>query len=419
MPGTITPLPIMVEEEEQRRSAPPPEPPKTLVVRYGSQAMIGEFPYDGEIQLGCGTKLVVRTHRGIEMGEMLTSTCPNAGCGSSVTRKEMLQYIEKSGGKDYPFSTRGKVLRAATAEDVSEQSLLDSQKPKMRAFAVGLINEMDLPMKLIDIELLLGGERILFHYASEQWVDFRELVRNLASEYQTRIEMHQVNAREEARLTADYERCGQHCCCKQFLKVLKPVSMRSAKVQKGTVDPSKISGRCGRLMCCLRYEDQTYASLRKNLPSRQSRVLTEDGMGTVIDTQVLTQLVLVRLDDVGKTAAYAVENIEVLTKEREQQLQAEAEARAAEQKAAMEAERKQRQTRRPKPPEPRKPSPPTAKTGASGYTRRDQPQAGPPDAGAEPGGDDAAPKRKRRRKRRRGGRGRNRPGGDGPDAGPN
>src|SRR6185369_11271848 len=160
------------------------------------------------------------------------------------------------------------------------------------------------------------------HFASEEWVDFRELVRRLAHEYQTRIEMHQVNARDEARVTADYEKCGQHCCCRQFLKVLKPISMRSAKVQKATLDPTKISGRCGRLMCCLRYEDETYESLRKKLPHKQTRMMTEDGSGTVIDSQILTQLVLVRLDQQEAPQAYPLENIRPLTREEDAEIRA-------------------------------------------------------------------------------------------------
>jgi hypothetical protein len=163
----------------------------------------------------------------------------------------------------------------------------------------------------------LGGERVIFHYTSEQWVDFRELVRRLAQEYQTRIEMHQVNARDEARLVADYEKCGQHCCCRQFLKVLKPVSMRSAKVQKATLDPTKISGRCGRLMCCLRYEDETYEVLRKKLPHRQTRVITADGFGTVVDTQVLTQLALVQLDNQEAAQAYGIDTLKPLPKDQD------------------------------------------------------------------------------------------------------
>lgn len=313
MPGSITPLPVMLEEED-RRALEAIEPPKSIVVRFGFQKLVAELPYTGDMVLGCGSKLVIRTKRGMELGEMLTTTCANAGCGKSISRKQMLDYIENSGGKDYPFSTHGKVLRVASVEDLQEQERLDLDRPKIMDFTMKLIDHLKLPMKVVDVELLLGGERVIFHYISEQWVDFRGLVRQLASEYQTRIEMRQVNDREEARLVADYERCGQHCCCKQFLKVLKPVSMRSAKVQKATLDPAKISGRCGRLMCCLRYEDQTYETLRKKLPHRQSRVMTEDGPGTVIDSQILTQLVLVRLDDASSTAAYPVENISPASK---------------------------------------------------------------------------------------------------------
>jgi hypothetical protein len=131
----------------------------------------------------------------------------------------------------------------------------------------------------------------------------------LARRFGARVEMHQIGARDEARLTADYEKCGQHCCCKNFLKVLKPVSMKSAKTQKASLDPLKISGRCGRLMCCLRYEDETYEELKKRLPKNKSRVGTAEGPGTVIDSKILVQLVLVRLDHDGRDIAVPVEEL--------------------------------------------------------------------------------------------------------------
>ncbi|MAX26044.1 MAG: hypothetical protein CMJ19_16225 [Phycisphaeraceae bacterium] len=333
MPGSIMPLPIMLEEEEDRKAYEKLEAPKTIVCRFGYLREIAELPYKGDAKPGCGSKLVIRTKRGIEMAEMLTTVCDNSGCSKSISRDQMLQYIENSGGKDYPYFNQGKVLRVATIEDLNEQSHLDESKTGKIIFARQTIREMDLPMKLVDVEQLLGGERIIFYYTSEDWVDFRELVRKLAAEYQTRIEMCQVNARNEARLVADYEKCGQHCCCKQFLKVLKPVSMRSAKVQKATLDPTKISGRCGRLMCCLRYEDKTYSELQKRLPKKQTPVETEDGIGVVIDTQILTQLVLIRLDDnPGNLQAYPLENIEILKKDQVQARKAELEQKAAEQR---------------------------------------------------------------------------------------
>jgi cell fate regulator YaaT (PSP1 superfamily) len=328
MPGTITPLPVFEQDQEEHR-ARKPLVPDSLVVRYGYLRRIAELPYSGDTRPSCGGKVVIRTNDGIAMAEMITTTCANSGCNKTVSRSDMLSYIDKSGGKDYPFTNQGKILRIATRDDLDEQAKVDARKPEAIKIAKQNIREMNLPMNLVDVEMLLGGERIIFYYTAEKWVDFRELVRKLASELQTRIEMHQVNAREEARLVADYEKCGQHCCCKQFLKVLKPVSMRSAKVQKATLDPQKISGRCGRLMCCLRYEDQTYTELRKNLPGRKSYVETDDGIGIVLDTQILTQLALVRIG-ANPPAAYPVENIRVLNTQesrqfKEQQLQQEQE----------------------------------------------------------------------------------------------
>jgi len=285
------------------------EVPKALVVRFGSMRLVGEFPYSGDVKPGCGSKIVLRTHRGTEIGEMLTSTCPNAGCSKSVTRQEMLQYIENSGGKDYPFFTEGRALRVATAQDMAEQSRIDGLRPAMLRYARERVQEMGLPMKVVEAEPILGGERLTFYFASEERIDFRDLVPGLAQEFGTRIDLRQVGARDEARLIADYERCGQHCCCKQFLKVLKPISIKAAKTQKATLDPLKISGRCGRLMCCLRYEDETYNELVKRLPKMKRTVGTPHGVGIVVDRQILTQLVLVRLEHDGTQVAVPVEEL--------------------------------------------------------------------------------------------------------------
>lgn len=385
MAGSIVPLPVMLEEED-RKAYEKLEPPKTIVVRYGYTRMIAELPYSGDAKPGCGSKLVIRSPRGTEIGEMLTTTCDNSGCGKSVSRKQMLQYIENSGGKDFPFTTEGRVLRVAAIEDLNEQSRLDLYKPEYLKACKRYIQELGLEMDLVEAELLLGGERVLFYYKAEQWVDFREVVKKLAAEFQTRIEMVQVNDREEARLVADYEKCGQHCCCKQFLKVLKPVSMRSAKVQKATLDPQKISGRCGRLMCCLRYEDKTYAQLKKNLPHRKSIVETADGIGIVWDTQILTQLALVKI---GMTppAAYPIENIRVLDKEEAKAWRVAEDQRLADLAAGRETREARRNRRRS---EERPPQPKPADTENADAAQADA------DGGAQDG------KRKRRRRRRRG-----------------
>ena len=307
--------------EEDRAAYEKLNSPDTIVVRFGAMRLVGEYPYSGDAKPGCGSKLVVHTHRGTELGEMLTSTCPNAGCSKSVTRKEMLEYIDNSGGKDYPFHTKGRVLRIATVEDMNTQSHLEKVGDAMAKEAQKRAVALGLDMEIVSAEPILGGERLTFYFLSEQRVDFRELVQQLATEHGTRIEMRQIGARDEARLNADYERCGQHCCCKQFLKVLKPVSIRSAKQQKATLDPLKISGRCGRLMCCLRYEDETYRDLIKKLPKMRKRVGTPEGPGVVVDRQVLTQLVLVKLESENKRIAVPVE--ELMTPEESERMLAE------------------------------------------------------------------------------------------------
>ncbi|MEY2796335.1 MAG: hypothetical protein RIR10_2051 [Planctomycetota bacterium] len=272
------------------------KPPTSIVVKFGRMKLIGEYPYRGDAKPGCGSKLVVRTFRAIEIAEMLTTTCSNSGCGKSVSRSEMLNYIENSGGRDYPFQTNGEVLRVASIDDINRaSSCADKARvelPRVRAIAA----ERKFPAKIVDLELTLDESLLLVYYLSDERIDFRDLAQELARTYQCRIEMRQVGARDEARLVADYERCGQHCCCKNFLKVLKPISMRAAKIQKATLDPLKISGRCGRLMCCLRYEDATYEELRKRLPKNKTRVGTAEGPGIVVDSKILVQLVLVRLD---------------------------------------------------------------------------------------------------------------------------
>jgi cell fate regulator YaaT (PSP1 superfamily) len=170
---------------------------------------------------------------------------------------------------------------------------------------------MNLPMKIVDAEHILGGERIVFYFMSDGRVDFRDLVRKLAQEYQTRIEMRQIGARDEAKILGDVESCGQRCCCIRYLKSLKPVNMRMAKLQKATLDPSKISGYCGRLKCCLRYEDDIYTELKRRLPPRNTPVNTRQGRGRIIDYQVLAQMVMVELET-GTRVTIPRDEIEII-----------------------------------------------------------------------------------------------------------
>lgn len=409
------------------------EAPKTIVVRYGHMKFVGEFPYNGDAKPGCGSKLVARTHRGTELCEMLTTTCSNSGCGKSVSRREMLDYIDNSGGKEYPFHTNGRVIRVATIEDLNQQSALDNVRREGVKSAKAIVAEMQLPMKIVEAEPILGGECMTFFYMSETRIDFREMVNRLASQFGTRIEMRQVGARDEARLVADYERCGQHCCCKNFLKVLKPVSMRQAKVQKATLDPLKISGRCGRLMCCLRYEDQTYKELKSRLPNRNKRVGTSEGPGVVVDSKILVQLVLVRLEHDMREIAVPVEELmdpEKCPKPRAADMPESGTSRegrgggsqqgnrrergakpaSAVQRASMEAQSQAQSTGQsssPSPSQPRAPRPPRAAPAQSAPV--DDPLRGlsPEEVAARAGDPNAAGsgsgvKRKKRRRRRKG-----------------
>ncbi|MHC4947481.1 MAG: PSP1 domain-containing protein [Planctomycetota bacterium] len=441
---SIVPLPVfeadadpqqrtdLTDEEVYERL----EPPKTIVVRFGAMRLIGEDPYSGDAKPGCGSRLVARTHRGTEVVEMLTTTCGNSGCGKSVSRSEILDYIDNSGGRDFPFYTKGRVLRVATIEDLNAQSALDSVRREAVRCCKAEIADLGLDMKLVEVEPILGGELLGFYYMSEKRIDFRELVRRLAAEFKTRIEMRQVGARDEARLVADYERCGEYCCCKNFLKVLKPVSMRSAKLQKATLDPLKISGRCGRLMCCLRYEDHTYKELKARLPKKGTRVGTREGPGAIVDSKLLVQLVLVRLEHDASHIAVPIEELmdpdecpdptavpppDPLRGLPEQE---------AEKRTGQEQRRRRRRRRgraeadadAPKPAAPRSgrgggrgPKPAAGRAGAAADGK--PPAAGGGDATGDSTGE--APRRRRRRRRRRRGGGGGKPsdggggGGDG------
>jgi cell fate regulator YaaT (PSP1 superfamily) len=272
----------------------PPRP--TAVVRYGAMRSIGEFRHNSETPIPRGVKVVIRSERGVELGEVVVPIC--AECDRLHLTSDQLKQFIRDNGPDYPFRRDGRVLRLANPQDVIDYRHLEQSAREAAAYCRQIIRDLSLDMRLVAVEHLLGGESLVFYFAAEHRVDFREMVRMLACQYRTRIEMRQVGARDEARLVADYERCGQQCCCQRFLKDLRPVSMRMAKTQKATLDPSKISGRCGRLMCCLRYEDATYEQLRKKLPRKNTWVRTADGVvGRVLDAQIITQLVKIQLAD--------------------------------------------------------------------------------------------------------------------------
>lgn len=247
------------------------------------------------------TRVVVKTERGLELGYIIGQ----AGCYRSAhfrLNEEQIKGYYETSECEVPALATGQFVRFASAEDISEEKHLSKIAVDEIKCCKRVVKELKLSMKIIDAEHIFGGERIIFYFMADGRVDFRDLVKQLAQDYQTRIELRQIGSRDEAKLLGDVETCGQECCCKRFLNGLKPVNMRMAKMQKATLDPSKISGYCGRLKCCLRYEDETYTELKKRLPRKGVRVRTPEGEGRVIDGQILTQLVMVEKADQTRIA---------------------------------------------------------------------------------------------------------------------
>jgi cell fate regulator YaaT (PSP1 superfamily) len=191
----------------------------------------------------------------------------------------------------------GRILREVNAEDERVRDELYRQEQDAFRQGGALIAERHMAMQLVDVELLYGREKIIFYYLAETRVDFRELVKSLAKRFQMRIEMRQIGIRDEAKLLADYGDCGKPTCCNTWLREMPPVSMKMAKLQKATLDPTKISGRCGRLKCCLRYEYDTYEEYRRELPGVGKWVVTKEGKGKVLAQEILARKVLVSYED--------------------------------------------------------------------------------------------------------------------------
>ncbi len=248
------------------------------IVRYGAMRTLGVFSASDEQPCARSMRVIARTDRGLEAGEVLSDANETALAGL----------------KDPP---RGQILREMTADDANEISRLHEQRQTQYDICQRNIDKLGLPMHLVDVEYVFGGERIVVYYLADGRVDFRELVRTLASEFQTRIEMRQIGVRDEAKLMADYGDCGKPVCCNNHLVQMPPVSMKMAKLQKATLDPTKISGRCGRLKCCLRYEYETYEHMLKDLPPIGSRVDTPEGPARVLGHEILAAQLMVDTGD--------------------------------------------------------------------------------------------------------------------------
>ncbi len=250
----------------------------SYIVRYGATRNIAEFSVRASDTYQRSSEVIVRSDRGVEWGEVLCES-------SEKTRK----HLKSRSGK-------GRILRGVNESDRQTGEGLVQQELEEYEGARTMIEEHKLQMQLVDVEHLFGGERIVFYYLAEKRVDFRELVKALAKRFRARIEMRQIGVRDEAKLLADYGDCGKPVCCNTHLTEMPPVSMKMAKMQKATLDPNKISGRCGRLKCCLRYEFETYEQHRKELPKVGVTVVTKAGQGKVVGIEILAKKVLVNYE---------------------------------------------------------------------------------------------------------------------------
>jgi cell fate regulator YaaT (PSP1 superfamily) len=256
---------------------------------------MGVFSTRGHDQFSRGQQVIARTNRGLESGEVMCE----------ATDEAVAQLKEPK---------QGQILRLMSDDDIRDLRKMFEQERREYEICHQQIRELELDMKLVDVEHLYGGERVVIYYLAEGRVDFRELVKILAQEFQTRIEMRQIGVRDEAKLLADYGDCGKPVCCNTHLSEMPPVSMKMAKLQRATLDPSKISGRCGRLKCCLRYEYDTYQSLQRDLPPVGADIITNQGRARVLAQEILAGQVLVETEDMRRLVIDAADVLTVLSR---------------------------------------------------------------------------------------------------------
>ena len=238
-----------------------------------------------------GQNVIVETARGIEYGEIAT---PN----STVTEEKIVAPL-----KD--------VLRVATEEDT--KTFLENEKKSAEAYKIceEKILKHGLDMKLIEVEYTFDNTKLLFYFTADGRIDFRDLVKELAAIYKTRIELRQIGVRDEVKMLGGYGMCGRELCCCNHLSDLNPVSIKMAKEQGLSLNPTKISGVCGRLMCCLKHEQEVYEEKLSRLPTPGSIVKTPEGTGTVEDVEVLKELVKVKLKNEDTFVKKVFKNSEI------------------------------------------------------------------------------------------------------------
>jgi cell fate regulator YaaT (PSP1 superfamily) len=230
----------------------------------------------GDIPLAVGDDAVVKTSRGMELGHVVIAP------GKIVAGESE--------------ETLSPVVRKAEPEDISKAEELEAKAEEALIECGRMISELELPMKLLTAEYNLDSSRLTFLFSAEERVDFRELVRRLTARFKIRVELRQVGSRDEAKLIGSFGRCGRPLCCTTFLTEFTPVSIKMAKEQDLPLNPMKISGACGRLMCCLAYEGEQYRAMKEKMPKTGQRVSTRMGEATVVGNNPLKETVMVSLD---------------------------------------------------------------------------------------------------------------------------
>ena len=247
---------------------------KVAGVRFKTAGKVYYFDPD-ELDVKTGDSVIVETARGMEFGTVTMDVC-------DVDESEIVAPLKK-------------IIRIANEKDHKQH--IENVKKKERAMALcqEKIDKHGLVMKLIDVEYTFDNSKVVFYFTADGRVDFRELVKDLAGVFKMRIELRQIGVRDEAKMLGGIGSCGRALCCHSWLSDFEPVSIKMAKVQNLSLNPAKISGICGRLMCCLKYENDIYMEFRKGMPDVGERVKTPDGTAKVVDTNILERTVKVRL----------------------------------------------------------------------------------------------------------------------------
>ena len=261
-------------------------------VRFKDGGKLYYFNPNG-VQVQAGQHVIIETSKGIEFGE----------CALANTMIDEMELI----------AALRPMLRVATEEDYAQVKANKEKEKKAFQICQDKIAEHKLEMKLVEVKYSFDGSKILFFFTADGRVDFRHLVKDLASIFCTRIELRQIGVRDEAKIMGGLGICGRPFCCSQFLNDFQPVSIKMAKTQNISLNPTKISGVCGRLMCCLKYEQDAYEDLLKDTPKLESLVNTPDGVGVVNQIQLLREQVKVVLDsDPDTPKVYRKEDIEII-----------------------------------------------------------------------------------------------------------